>query len=212
MNALTIHQLAKGFRRKRMQLFLKKFTLTPETTILDVGGFHNFWKESGITAKVTILRLEGPEKLPPDCPPNFTSIQGNGCDLKEHADKSFDIVFSNSVIEHVGDFEPQMRFAKETARVGKSYWVQTPAVEFPIEPHLLVPFYHFMPRALQERCFRFTTWGLLRPDRATLQEYHDHARAYLLSRRKLKIMFPDAEIMTERVLGWPKSYTVVRQE
>lgn len=190
---------------------MEKFALTPETTILDVGGFYGFWKDSGITSQVTILRLEGAEKLPAGCPPNFSSVQGDGCNLRDHADKSFDIVFSNSVIEHVGDLDMQTRFANETSRVGKSYWVQTPAMEFPIEPHLVTPFYHYLPRRMQERLFRFTVWGMLLPKPATVEDYQNHTRAYLLSRRKMTKLFPDAEILTERALGMPKSYSACRQ-
>jgi 2-polyprenyl-3-methyl-5-hydroxy-6-metoxy-1,4-benzoquinol methylase len=61
------------------------------------------------------------------------------------AARSFDIVFSNSVIEHVGDAESQQQFAHEIARVGRAYWVQTPNRRFPVEPHLLTPFLHFLP-------------------------------------------------------------------
>lgn len=210
MDIHSLYRLAKKFRQNRMKAFLEKFNPTEQTTILDVGGFSNFWKEAGIRSKITILRPEGPEPLPPDCPDNFRSVKGDGCNLRDYGDGAFDIVFSNSVIEHVGTFEKQIEFAKETARVGKGYWVQTPAMEFPIEPHLLVPFYHYMPRPLQEKLFRFTVWALLRKGRATVQDYHNHSRAYLLSRRKMTELFPGGELITERILGLPKSYVACR--
>ena len=64
---------------------------------------------------------------------------GDGCALK-FPDKSYDIAFSNSVIEHVGSWERQQAFAKDIRRVGKAIWVQTPARECLIEPHYLAPF------------------------------------------------------------------------
>src|ERR1017187_2845994 len=54
-------------------------------------------------------------------------------------DAAFDVVFSNSVIEHVGDAQSQRAFAREVARVGRAYWVQTPNRWFPVEQHLLTP-------------------------------------------------------------------------
>ncbi|WP_255695553.1 methyltransferase domain-containing protein [Rhodohalobacter sp. 614A] len=56
----------------------------------------------------------------------FQYVQGDALDMHMFEDKSFDVVFSNSVIEHVGSFENQRRFADEVRRVGKAYWVQTP--------------------------------------------------------------------------------------
>ena len=207
----SLYRIARGFRRKRMERFLALCAPTPATTILDVGGFSGFWSESGITAQITILRPEGPENLPPGGPANIRSIAGDGCDLREHASQSFDMVFSNSVIEHVGDEARQQAFAREALRVGKSVWMQTPARAFPIEPHLLTPFYHWLPVAMQERFFRWTVWGLMRRPRPTVADYHLHTRARLLSRREVQAWFPGALIVTERFCGLPKSYIAWRK-
>jgi Methyltransferase domain len=67
---------------------------------------------------------------------NFRILVGDGCKLNI-PDESYDIAHSNSVIEHVGSWERQKQFASEIRRVGKSFWVQTPAREFFIEPHYL---------------------------------------------------------------------------
>jgi Methyltransferase domain len=206
MGPHTFYQFAKKFRQNRMKLFLEKFTLTPQTTILDVGGFSGFWMDAAISSKITILRPEGPEKLPDQCPPNITSIQGDGCDLRQHADKSFDLVFSNSVIEHVGGIEKQRMFANEALRIGRGVWMQTPAAEFPVEPHLLTPFYHWLPRSWQERFYPWTLWGLLSKKRPTFEDYQAHVQAYLLSRKAITELFPETEVITERFLGMPKSY------
>ena len=66
-------------------------------------------------------------------------------------DEAFDVVFSNSVIEHVGDAASQRRFAREVARVGRAYWVQTPNRWFPVEQHLLTPLVHWLPKSWQRR-------------------------------------------------------------
>ncbi len=150
-----------GFRRERMDRFIQLCRPTAETTILDVGGFSAFWRDSGVTAQITILRLDGAEILPPGTPSNIRSIDGDGCDLREHADKSFDLVFSNSVIEHVGDWERQCAFARSAMRVGRRVWAQTPAFEFPLEPHVLTPFFHWLPKATQEKLLPWTVWALI---------------------------------------------------
>lgn len=64
--------------------------------------------------------------------PNW--IQADGKELP-FADKEFDFVFSNAVIEHVDGEEAQRQFLLEHSRVGK-YWIATiPNRQFPIESH-----------------------------------------------------------------------------
>ena len=82
---------------------------------------------------------------------------------------AFDIAFSNSVIEHVGSFEEQTRFAEQLRRVATGVWVQTPARGFPLETHLLMPLIHYLPLRWQTRLVRnLTVWGwLTRPTPGT---------------------------------------------
>ena len=69
-------------------------------------------------------------------------------------DGAFDVVFSNSVIEHVGDAASQERFAREVARVGRGFWVQTPNRWFPVEQHLMTPLVHWLPKRWQRAIVR----------------------------------------------------------
>lgn len=142
--------------------------------------------------------------------PGFDFRAGDGCALP-FADGEFDVVFSNSVIEHVGSWERQQAFAREARRVGRRLWVQTPAREFFIEPHLLAPFVHWLPRRTQRGLIRWATgWGwLTRPTPAQVDEFLAEVR--LLTRREMTELFPDCEILTERFLGLPKSYIAVRR-
>jgi ubiquinone/menaquinone biosynthesis C-methylase UbiE len=125
-------------------------------------------------------------------------------------DRSFDIVFSNSVIEHVGSPADQEAFAKEIARVGRSYFVQTPNRSFLIEPHYLTPLFQFLPQAIQRRAARnVTVWGLL--TRPSQEEVDARVRQLrLLAPDGMRRLFPDGRLHRERVLGLSKSLVVVR--
>jgi hypothetical protein len=126
-------------------------------------------------------------------------------------DQSYDIAFSNSVIEHLSTLDRQRAFASEILRVGKRVWVQTPAYECPIEPHFLTPFIHWLPNKLQKQLARhLSVWGLVnRPSSKQVHEMVNTTR--LLNKQEFCILFPGCEIITERLLGiFPKSYIAVR--
>ena len=89
-------------------------------------------------------------------------------------------------------------------------WIQTPAREFFIEPHLLTPFIHYLPRSVQARLLRyFTVWGLMtRPSPKEVAGFLDEVR--LLTYREMQELFPDCQILRERFMGFTKSYVAVR--
>lgn len=126
------------------------------------------------------------------------------------ADASFDVCYSNSVIEHLFDFESQRRYAAEMRRVGRGIWVQTPARWFFLEPHLMTPFIHFLPRGIQRRLLRnFSVWGwLTRPSPRRVDAFLREVR--LLTYREMRELFPDCRIERERFLGLTKAYIAVR--
>jgi hypothetical protein len=127
-------------------------------------------------------------------------------------DGAFDVVFSNSVIEHVGEAESQRRFAREVARVGRAYWVQTPNRWFPVEQHLLTPFVHWLPRAWQRALApRFNLWQFVaRPPEDRRRFYVEHylSDVRLLSAAGLRALFPGARVIRERFAGVTKSLVV----
>jgi hypothetical protein len=202
-------RVSPHFRRKRIRTFLNTLQPRPDDKILDVGGYPFNWVGVPLDAEITTLNLEvspGSDKIDLRCKP----VAGDATNL-QYANGSFDIVFSNSVIEHVGSWERQQRFAKEARRVGRKLWIQTPARTFPIEPHYLTPFIHWLPRTIQRRLIRnFTVFGWLRrPNPEQVKASLDEIR--LLSKRELRSLFPDCTIMVERWLGLPKSYVAVRK-
>ena len=149
------------FRNRRLKLFKDVIQPTSQTRILDVGGNPWFWDHLGVSAKITILNPDMPSDDVVRRYRHFELVVADGCNLP-YPDKSFEVGFSNSAIEHVGTYERQKAFAAELRRVGRALWVQTPAREFPIEPHLMAPFFQYFPRWLQRRTLRyFTVFGLM---------------------------------------------------
>lgn len=194
-------RFAAKYRPERMRRMKDYFGITENTTILDVGGSPFNWVYLDVKPKITILNLHPPQRALPD---EFTYVIEDARDMSFRAD-SFDLCYSNSVIEHVGDWEDQKRFADEIRRVGRSYYVQTPNFYFFIEPHFIAPFIHWLPVPVRIKLVRyFTLWGLTtRPDREEIES--TVRETVLLTKREMQTLFPDSEFLTERVLGMQKS-------
>jgi hypothetical protein len=111
-------------------------------------------------------------------------------------------VFSNSVIEHMGAFGEQARFAKEVRRVGRRYFVQTPNRWFPLEPHYLVPGFQFLPVFVQK-------WLHTHCDLGNIRKTEPFGTIRLMTRNELQELFPGAHILPERVGPLVKSWYVV---
>ena len=213
MNIHSIYaQIFKIWRQKRMSQFEAIIQPDANELVLDVGGCHETWTiRPQIPKRIDCLNLYA-VSWDADKHPNhrITTTVGDGCTLV-HDSGSYDIVFSNSVIEHVGDWEKQRSFAREVRRVGNKLWIQTPAVECPIEPHFLAPFVHWLPVPIRRRLLRwFTPWGwITKPTQNKVDETIYYTR--LLSKQQVKELFPDCVVITERLLGiFPKSYIAYR--
>ena len=203
-----------ALRRRRFKLFLDAFQTVASTRILDVGGFVRDWKNAGILSSVTCLNVDVIHADPASDKPTTSRVVfevGDGRNMK-FADQSFDIVFSNSVIEHVGTWKDQQRFAAEVRRVGRQVFVQTPNRWFFIEPHFVAVFVHYLPWALAKRIIPFCSFrGLFRSgDNANLKQLA--AELGLLSFHQVKELFPDCEIHREKLFGLTKSFVAVRRD
>jgi Methyltransferase domain len=181
------------FRRRRFLTFRRDYGSCQ--TILDIGGDHLIWRSIGRSNGITVLNLSVPPRAV-----GFPYVQGSGCELP-FGDKSFDLAFSNSAIEHVGSEEKQLRFAREMMRVGKRVYCQTPSRAFPVDPHITMPFLHWLPNSwLKPRVLRYCTlsgWLLGKAYRYDVT---------WVSKRKLKQLFPGCAIRTERFLFMAKSF------
>ncbi len=192
-----------------MRRFAREFGVTSATRVLDVGGAPETWDLLDVRPRVTLLNMPRTKE---EMARADTWVAGDGRALP-FPGGAFDIVFSNSVIEHVGDAASQLRFAAEIARAGRAYWVQTPNRRFPVEQHLLTPLIHWLPRAWQRRIVpRCTVWAWLThpaPDRRAFYLDHYLNDVRLLDAAQFAAMFPGAHIHRERFLGWTKSLIAV---
>jgi hypothetical protein len=207
MKRRKIYRLAfrlAGFRKRRMRKFAGLMRPSDSTTILDVGGTLRNWKFLDIQPQITLLNID-PAHNRGDYPDHIRFQQGDALGMPLE-DKSYDIAFSNSVIEHLHSWENQQRFASEVRRVGSRQWVQTPAREFFIEPHLLTPFNHWLPPSWRRRLLRnLTVWGWIRrPSKEEVDAFLSEVR--LLSYSEMEELFPECTIHKEKWLGMTKSY------
>lgn len=192
------NSMASRLRRQRFNLF--RSLLPPNPSILDLGGTVAYWRRYPLIpgAEITILNLQA--KDVEDLPPGFRSVVGDACDLHQFDAGAFDVIHSNSTIEHLGSPARVAQFAAEVQRVGRSYWVQTPNRYFPIEPHWKQwPLFQFYPMSLR-------LWLLRRNPNAQAE----CARVRLLSANEMRQLFPGASLYRERVYGFTKSLVSYR--
>lgn len=206
---------AYKFRRKRMLLFEKLFPelKNKEIKVLDLGGRSYFWTLLGYNEKenlsITILNLNLDNNV--QAYKNITSVVGDACNLKNYKSKSFEIIFSNSVIEHVGSFHNQTKMAGEIKRVGINHFIQTPNYWFPFEPHFLFFGFQYLPRILQTFLISHYNMGWFerQKDKSNANQTIDSVN--MLSKRKLINLFPESTIINEYFLGFVKSFIITNR-
>ncbi len=211
---MPFDQSINRFRFRRGQILRRQIEtlrgeLGRDLHVLDLGGRANYWANVGTEGleHVTLLNTSEdefeatPETVPAEL---FSTVIGDACDLAAYDSKSVDLVHSNSVIEHVGDWNAMRRMARECLRVGRSGWVQTPAWEFPVEPHFHLPLVHWLGTPALARFIAYSPLGEYRE--CDLDARRSLAESVnLVSGREFEALFPGVEIHRERVL-FVKSY------
>lgn len=179
-------------------------------SIVDLGGTVKYWTlfdRAWLTARnvhITIVNNEPSERCDD---PLFTLVEGDACDLAQFADMTFDLVHSNSVIEHLGLWSSKEAFAGEVHRLAPAFYVQTPNYWFPMEPHWMVPFIHWRSEKARVR------W-IMRNRANTRDNYGLAMRAVqsisLLDKTEMRALFPGADHKGERFAGLTKSLLALR--
>lgn len=203
------------WKERRFRRFVAIILPQTDDRLLDIGGYpFNWFSRGNIISQVDVMNLElAPiEGSLPVGAPEIRAIAGDAR-ATGFPDASYDIVFSNSVIEHVGTLEDQMAFAREARRIGRKLWIQTPARSCPIEPHYLGLAIHWFPTNWHVPLARWTSVRGLTGS-ATVDDLREIARhTRLMSKREFTAIFPDCDIWTERLLGIiPKSYVAIRKD
>lgn len=206
----------RAFRRRRFERFVRLvdhvLAHRDGCRILDIGGEPDYWDDvadilEGRRWRVTFVNLT---TFSVD-ETRFTSLAGDACDLSALEDMSFDVVHSNSVIEHVGRWSDMQAMAREVRRLAPIYFVQTPYFWFPIEPHCATAFFHWMPELVRLSMLMRRPrghWGKAPDVDTAMGQIHSNV---LLDYRMLTTLFPDATIYRERFLGLTKSLIAVRK-
>ena len=202
--------LANRFRAQRFAKFLEMcHGHRRPLRIIDVGGTPEFWKQRGLADNVdfciTLVNLR-PE---PTTYANISSIHGDATNLHTIANKSFDIAFSNSVIEHLFTFDNQEAMANEMIRVATAYWVQTPNFWFPVEPHFRVVGWQWLPLAIRVWLLQRRKFGYRGGCRDYDQAMKTASEIRLLRRTEMQRLFPGATLWHERFLGLTKSFVAM---
>lgn len=181
--------------------------------VIDVGGMENYWnivpRQYLEDYNVIITLVNLPDMSSPDDHGPFRFVNADGCDLSCFDDKSFHIAHSNSVIEHVGDWARMTQFSKELKRVARKYFVQTPNFWFPLEPHFMAPFIHWLPKPFQIWLVMHLSLGHFNRASSVDEAVQTVEGTRLLNKSMFHELFPEAELHTERYFLMPKSFVAI---
>jgi len=181
--------------------------------IADVGGTEYYWNIARdfverSNVEIHLLNME------PQCPINrdkFIGYPMSAGDLGQFGDRSFDMVHSNSVIEHVGGWAQMKDMSAQVRRLAPSYYVQTPNFWFPVEPHFRAPMFHFLPEQLRYRALMSLNLGFGGKRRSVDDAMQAVQSASLLDHRQMQTLFPDADIRFEKFGPLTKSLMAIRE-
>lgn len=203
--------VSNKFRKKRFSIFLELIKDLPKPVkILDIGGTKNFWHQMGFIDSpeiiLTIINIENEDVSSSGA----RFIKADARELSIFKDKEFDIVFSNSVIEHFISFEDQQLVAKEILRTGKKHYVQTPNYYFPFEPHYLFPCFQFFPVSIKVYLLMHFKMGWFDKMKTKEEALHTINSIRLLRKKDLRILFPNSVIIKEKFLLLTKSFLAIK--
>lgn len=196
-------------RAVRFRELLRRFPDLAAMRVLDLGGTPEFWRAAPVRpAHVTTVNLD-PKFDPAE--PWLDHVRADACDLStlDKCAGGYDVVVSNSLIEHVGGYQRRREFAAVVAAAAPAYWVQTPNRYFPVEPHYVAPAFQFLPVRLRARLV--CRWPLAHERVYTVDDALAQVLTIdLLSPAELAHLFPDADIWHERLAGLSKSIVAVK--
>lgn len=201
--------LASRFRARRFAALLARFPNLDRLRVLDLGGTPSYWLAAPVRpASLVVLNLSRDELSLGGEVHGITLLVGDACDPPSDLDRgAFDLVVSNSVIEHVGGHARRLRFAANVDRLAPHHWVQTPYRYFPVEPHWVFPGMQFLPTSVRARVAE--KWPLAPAHPTGPGAVNDVLSVELLTRTEMRFYFPASDLISERVAGLTKSLIAV---
>lgn len=191
--------LTRQSRLSRFHLFMLEMRPTGSSRVLDVGVADTAWRSSNFVeanypwpSQITAVSVEPAPTFQREYP-DVTVVIADGKNLP-FPDQSFDIGFSNAVIEHVGDRQEQRKLVTELLRTCRRVFIATPNARFPVDPHTLLPFAHWLPTPIWHRVLRA----------AGQEAWADLNRLNPLDAKALRGLFPagtSLRIARQRILG-----------
>ena len=210
LRKLLVHDrssISERMRRRRWSLILEHVPELASLCVLDLGGTGGWWATAPVRPRhVTAVNLYDAQFVHP----SVTMIEGDALQADRLVGgQTFDLVFSNSVIEHVGGHSARRRFAELADSLAPRYVIQTPYRYFPIEPHWVFPGFQFLP--VKARGYLAPRWPLGHTHGYEARTAVNEVMATeLLSASEMKEYFPDSDIVFERFGGVPKSMIAIR--
>jgi len=209
VNSLA-YRVSSWNRRRKWKRFTDRIRPDEATRILDVGyqdlqfqAADNFLEEHyPWPASITALGIEEPVHFSARYPEvEVVTYDGS---IFPFEDDSFDVLWSNAVLEHVGGREDQLRFLREADRVAGKLFLTTPNRGFPVEVHSRLPFLHWLPKSAFDRILGWLGMERFAGEYMSLLRYGD------LKQLLLEAGVDDFEIVRNRILGLTLDFVVIR--
>jgi hypothetical protein len=210
---LLFDSFSQRSRFKKLDLFFRSLSPSAADQILDIGGecdptnrsvqlADNYpWKNRLTVANIDVGELDRVRHTYPD----IDVLHADACHLP-FPDKSFDIAFSNAVIEHLYTWTNQQRMAAEIRRVACRWFVATPNRWFPFEFHARLPLVSWLPAPLMHRATRVVCYNHV-SHRYVSGTRMDEVR--LLTKRELETLFPESQIIPLRITFFPETLLAI---
>lgn len=203
----SVRRFSSANRARRWDVLHRHVDWPAVTRVLDLGGKPGFWLEPGVPDQplaITLVNINGEPGTQTVGSRTVELMRGDATDPPVDP-TAYDLVCSNSVIEHVGGPASIQAFADVT-RKGRQYFLQTPNRYFLMEPHFVLPFHFLLPRVVKGAIVMFWDRGPRRRSWAEALERVDSI--HLLDRKEVEELFPGDLVVPERRWFHTKSFMV----
>lgn len=197
-------------RAARFRELMRRFPELDRMRVLDLGGYPHFWRSTPVhPAYVTTLNLDD------QChaqEPWLEHVVADACDITslDSCAGDYNLVVSNSLIEHVGGYLRRKELARVVAVAAPAHWIQTPDRYFPVEPHYLAPGFQFLP--VKMRAAVIPHWPIAHERVYTPSDALAQVLTIdLIGATELQHLFPESEIWHERLAGLSKSIVAIKR-